>query len=150
MKNLNYKKIAFTFSLIILVGLIVISIQGIFVSGPLRKQEQDEANIHKKIQKDQTCSQINRISFKFVTYTCEETKQYVIYDENAKKIATRKKSEAQFSKVKEIVNEYQKFKDAQIQVGYGYEAPAYYIAKDIDSLVIDFDTLEVIYSSGGK
>lgn len=150
MKNLNYKKILLTCFLLLLLGLIVVSILGVYVSGPLRKQENDEAKIETTIKKEESCEVIDRISFQFVTYTCETSKNYVIFDENGEKIATRKKSEAQFSDVEKIVSDYSELEGAEVRVGYGYEAPAYYITKGIYVLVVDFDTLEVIYSSGGK
>ena len=150
MKNLNYKKLFLTCFLFILVGVIVVSILGIFVSGPLRKQEDDEAKIESLIKKEESCKMIERISFEFVTYTCETTNNYIVFDENGKKIATRKKKDAQVLEVEKIVRKYPELEEARIQVGYGYEAPAYYITQGIYVLVVDFDTLEVIYSSGGK
>lgn len=152
-KNYNIKSIIKTTILILLLVYIVYTFIGIFISAPNQIYKDKEISITEKIKKDnKKIIDVERFSFKYVTYTATTKKSYIIYDHNGKKIATRKKSEAQFDKVKEIINKkYPALKDSEIKIGYGKKNIAYVIEDGYTWLVLDFDTLkEVFYMKEGE
>ncbi|MDF9824082.1 hypothetical protein M2475_000404 [Breznakia sp. PF5-3] len=151
MKKINIKTILITLALLLLTLLIMIGVMAIFISGPVLKNQSAEEKVIDKIRNDEdTCESIDRYSFEFVTYTCETSSEYVIYDKNGKKIASRGKKEAQFDEVKEKQSKYEEFNGIEPVVSYGYDSVVYIFENDIDMLVYDFENLELLFYSGGK
>lgn len=152
-RNINVKSLLKTTLLVILLLFIVYHAISIFISAPNQIYKEEENKIIERIKKDNTkIEEIERFSFKYVTYTASTDKNYIIYDHNGDKIATRKKSDAQFDKVKEkIEKNYPSLKDSEIKIGYGKKNVAYIIENGYTWLVLDFDTLkEVFYMKEGE
>lgn len=151
MKKWNFKKMGLTCFLIFAAVLIFYVFVGIFISGPVYKQQADQQEIMDKMNASNgQCESIMRHSFKYVTYTCTSKDKYTIYDKNAKRIASREKSDAQFVAVEKIKNQYPEFKDKEVEVAYGYDGIAYMVENKSNLLIIDFDDLEVLFYSGGE
>ncbi|MDH6366074.1 MULTISPECIES: hypothetical protein [unclassified Breznakia] len=146
-----FRRFGLTAFIIFLLLIIIVSFMGIFVSGPVMKNEEVNQNIISKIEtKNKACEQVVRHSFRYVTFTCESDSAYTIYDENAKKIASRKKSDVDFQKANEIAQTYDEFKDVRVEIGYGYEGVAYVAEVGSTMLIIDFDSYEVLFYNGGQ
>lgn len=140
------------FLILLLIG-ILYSFIGIFISGGVIKDREEQNTVVEKIEnKNKKVKKVTRHVFKYITYTGETTSEYIFYDENGKRLAVRSKKETDFDKVKSILNEkYPNLADQKIKVGYGKKNPAYIIEKGHELLVLDFETLkEVFYMKEGK
>ncbi|OCN05660.1 hypothetical protein A4S06_08080 [Erysipelotrichaceae bacterium MTC7] len=150
MRNLLHR-FGLTAFIVLLLVIICVSLMGIFVSGPVLKNEYEQRRIESEIKSEnKACEQIERHSFRYVTFTCESDESYTIYDENAKKIASRKKSEADFAKANELLANYKEMANTTFSIGYGYEGIAYVANSGSTMLVVDFDSFEVLFYNGGQ
>ena len=148
MKKRNIKSIIFTILLVCIVIFLVYVLIGINITGPYHKtHDKIESVITKIEEKEKKVQSIIRHSFKFVTYTCESEDYYRIYDENGKRILSRKKEDLDFDKVKKIINKsYPELKDVDIEVGYGYKNGVYAIEDDNHTLLmLDIDTHKKVF-----
>lgn len=151
MKKFNYKKIILTCFLLFLTVLIFYGFIGVFISGPVFKQAAKEQKLETTIRKqNKACEIVERYSFKYVTYTCETEDAYVIYDKNGEKIIERTKAELQFDKVYEISSKYPEFDGMEPSITYGYDEMVYLFEKGAVFLVLDFDSLDLLFYSGGN
>lgn len=144
----NLKSIGITLLLVILLIFVFLMNMGIFVSGPKRKMEDETYRIIEKIEHGKNASKfLYRHSFKYVVYVGETKKDYIWYDASGKKIASRKKKDAQFDKVKNKMIKKGFKKDTPVTLGYGYKHPVYVIEDGYHIYYLDFDTCkEVFYS----
>ncbi len=135
MKRKNTKSIFVTIFLAIIVLFLVYFIIAINVGGPYYKNQADVQRIVTKInEEEKTDNTITRHSFKYVTYTSEDAKQYRIYDSNGDLILTRKKSKLKFDEVAKIVAEkYPELANETIQISYGYKNGVYLIENENDT-----------------
>lgn len=145
--KVNMNKILTTCALVFLLFFVVYMFIGILISGPVLKKEDEIAKAKQKIvEQYEKIENIERHVFTYVTYTGEDDRRYIIFDEAGKKIAVRYKEDAKFDEVKKLLKEeYPNLVDCEIKVGYGKNKPAYIIEKAYEKLVINFDNLRVVY-----
>lgn len=148
MKRKSNQSIFTTIVLTLVLVLQCFFLIGITISGPYYRNVQEEKQMIDKISaKEKNIIAIERHSFQYVTYTCETKNSYVIYDENGKKVLTRKKSELQLDKVKKMVEkQYPILKEQEIKISYGYKGAVYLLEnKNHTMLMLDFDTLKKVF-----
>lgn len=148
MKKRNIKSIVLTIFLIIIVIYLVYVLIGINITGPYHKtQDKIDKVITKIEEKEKNVQSITRHSFKYVTYTCESEDYYRIYDENGRRILSRKKAELNFDKVRDIIyKSYPELKDIDIQVSYGYKNGVFLVEDDnYTMLMLDIDTHKKVF-----
>lgn len=120
---------------------------GIFISGPYFQnfeKEQDVVDIILENYDNEVS--ITRNAFAYVTYTVEDEDSYIIYNEVGEYVLTRNKQSLQLDNVKQIIKEqYPSLQEAIIQISYGYDTAVYYIEYEYEILVIDYDSLEVLF-----
>ena len=145
--KINVKGIAKTVFLIFLLLFVVYTFIGILISGPVLKKESEEKAVIAKItNENKGIENIEKNIFEYVTYTGEDNKRFVIFDEKGNRLAIRYKKDAKFDKVKQMIeNEYPGLKDVDIKVGYGKNQPVYIIEKGYEKLIINFDSLRVVF-----
>lgn len=146
-KKYNFKSILLTIVLILILIGVFYSFVGIFISGGAIKDRNEQEAIVEKIEnKTKDVEKVTKNVFKFVTYTAQTQKEYVFYDENAKKIAVRNRSAAKFDEVSELIRkEYPSLEGVKIKVGYGEKNPAYIIEKEYELLVLDYNNLKKVF-----
>lgn len=145
--KINVKGIAKTVFLIFLLLFVVYTFIGILISGPMLKKESEEKAVIAKItNENKGIENIEKNIFEYVTYTGEDNKCFVIFDEKGNRLAIRYKKDAKFDEVKQMIeNEYPGLKDVDIKVGYGKNQPAYIIEKGYEKLIINYDSLRVVF-----
>lgn len=129
----------------ILIIVILINI-AIYISGPMRKYEYDQALITNKItDKYKYIHSIKRHSFQYVIYVGEGKYSYYWFDAKAKLLLHRNKEDLQFNEVKAIAKERYRINDARITLGYGYKNAVYVIHKEANQeIYLDLDTLQEV------
>ncbi len=120
---------------------------GVFISGPYFKHEAKSNKIEDKISENhKKVDSIYRNAFAFVTYTLETNKAVFVYDEKGELLLSRDKESLQYKEVEEFIqNTYPELQNVDIQISYGYDNAVYYIEKDYEILLLDYDTLEEVF-----
>lgn len=146
-KKRNIKSIILTVFLLFSLAVVIYTCIGIFISGPAIKYEEEQESIHQKIaSKKKGVTHIYKHSFQFVTYIAETNKQYLVYDKNAKQIATRTKIDAKFEEAKQAaIKKDAIFIDIEATIGYGYEEVVYTFENGNTMLLLDYETLDEIF-----
>lgn len=146
--KINWIQIIKTLILALLICVVIYIISADFIFGPIAKQKHDDQKIEDKISQKHKCEEVYKTTFKYQTYTCENKDEYIIFDINGDKKSSRKKDNSKLVKLNEIIaNKYPSYLDAKIRVGYGKNKIAFIIEKDHDFLVIDYDTLKLVFNS---
>lgn len=149
MKKIKIRKLLLTIFLWIVLVTIIFSFIAVYIRGPILKNKHDQQVIEDKISESNKNCTITRNSFKYVSYTCENTTTFIVFDRNGEEVGRRKKKDARFDEVEKIVQNYPALVGQPVHVTFGYDSVVYLIEKGTEILVIDFDSLKILMYSGG-
>ena len=144
--KLNWKSCSITVGLsIVLVAVVVVEI-ALFISGPSRKYEQSIVQEESRITSNyKNIKELTRHAFYYTTYVGEQGNQLLWFNEEGKKIVSKKKSSLQMEEATKIARETYGASDIEVTLGYGYKNPAYVIQSDVGCILLDYDTLKEVY-----
>lgn len=142
----NGKSIAFT-TLLVIILLEVIFIEiALFITGPSAKYD---AKVEKQIQNIQKnyekIENIQRHVFHYIIYIGEDEDNIVWFNEEGKPIVTKEKATLQKDKAAQEAQKLYGWKDVKVTLGYGYDQPVYVIEANNCEVLLDYDTLKVVY-----
>lgn len=131
--------------LLLLVGILYIEVAA-YISGPLRsydlkieKQKDKIKEIYPEI------SNIYRHVFQYTVYSGSVKQSIVWFNENGEVVTTRNKEDVSMEAVsKKAIDDYH-LNDFEINIGYGYDNPVYVIVSKECEVLLDFDSLELVY-----
>lgn len=123
---------------------------GLNISGPAHLNENAIVQVQQKIQKRfPAIQQIERHSFKYITYSAVVNDKAYFFDHEGGLIVEKMYNEEQKEKVKEIALS-KGFENPTIKLGYGYINPVFIIEEKEGFLYLDYDTLEIIFYMKGE
>lgn len=144
--KLHARSIGVSTGLFMLLLLVLYMGIAVFISGPSRryeaKIEAEEALILKQTPDVQD---LQRHVFQYMVYAGEAGDTYVWFNAEGKQITSRPKDSARFTEVAQLAEAAYGLTDAQVSLGYGYEAPVYVITHKEREILLDYDTLEEVY-----
>lgn len=144
-QKLNASQIAFSILLVILLVLVVFILWVLNVSGPARAYEAKIADQIEEIQTSHTAvGDIKRDVFRYVTYIGEDDTLYYWFSEEAQIITTREKTKRDDEGALQAYTDLG-YSPTSISLGYGYDGPVYRAECDGTLILLDFDTLEVVF-----
>ena len=128
----NGKSIAFT-TLLVIILLAVIFIEiALFITGPSAKYDAKIENIQRHV-------------FHYIIYIGEDEDNIVWFNEEGKPIVTKEKATLQKDKAAQEAQKLYGWKDVKVTLGYGYDQPVYVIEANNCEVLLDYDTLKVVY-----
>lgn len=134
-----------TVLLIVLLVIIYIEI-AIYISGPARAYEKKIVAQQEVIQEQYpNIKNIQRHAFQYIVYSGEDTDAYLWLNENGELVTSREKSTLQMEEVVSTLETTYGITDATIILGYGYDNPVYVAKIDNREILLDYDTLELVY-----
>lgn len=142
----SLKSIGITCCLLLLLGIVIYIVIAAFISGPIRayelKVEKQEIKIKEAYP---NISDIYRHVFQYTVYSGSIEQGIMWFNENGEVITTRKKEDLLIDEVsKKAINDYQ-MKDFEVKLGYGYDNPVYVIVSKYREVLLDFDSLDLVY-----
>lgn len=144
-QKLDASQIAFSVLLVILLLLLVAVLWALNISGPSRAYEQKINDQIKEIQEKHTAvGDVHRDVFRYITYIGEDDSLYYWFTEDAQIITTREKTTRNDEGA---IAAYAKlgYQVSSVSLGYGYEGPVYTAKSDGRLVLLDYDTLELVY-----
>lgn len=138
-----------TIGLVIVLILLMMSLWSLFISGPVRIHEQQDASMLAKIEdKVKGIQGITSHQFAYLTFNGYTKSKLVWFDAKGKVITERKIETLDYDKVEKWVKKKYGFKPETIGLGYGYDNPAYVIQQNKTLILIDYDTFVLVYKGG--
>lgn len=135
-----------TLGLILVLVLIICFVWSLFISGPVRVNEQNEATIIAKIEKKNKDIQgITKHTFDYVTYQGYDDNNLYWYDAKGNLIIKKKIKTLDYDKAKKVAKKDYGIKCDTIELGYGYDNPVYEIHGSKKMILLDYDTLARVY-----
>jgi hypothetical protein len=138
--------IGVTITLIVLILCIVSIMWALFISGPVRLQEEILAQRMEKMEEEVPgIMGITQHTFDYVTYNGYTESTLYWFDENCEIITTREIETLDYNKAKEVaLNEYG-IEAVTIELTFGYNTPCYEIVGENELIMLDYDTLSRVY-----
>lgn len=142
----SLKSISITCCLLLLLGIVIYIEIAAFISGPIRSYELKVQKQEIKIKETYpNISDIYRHVFQYTVYSGSIKQSIIWFNENGEVITTRKKENLSTDEVsKKAINDYQ-MKDFEVNLGYGYDNPVYVIVSKNREVLLDFDSLDLVY-----
>lgn len=144
--KINGKSIAMTTLLTIILLLVILIEIALFITGPSAKYdakvEKQIQNIEKNYEKIEN---IQRHVFHYIIYIGEDDENIVWFNEEGKPIVTKEKSTLQKENALAEAQKLYGWKDATVTLGYGYDQPVYVVEANNCEVLLDYDTLKVVY-----
>lgn len=144
--KINGKSIAMTTLLTIILLLVILIEIALFITGPSAKYdakvEKQIQNIEKNYEKIEN---IQRHVFHYIIYIGEDDENIVWFNEEGKPIVTKEKSTLQKENALAETQKLYGWKDATVTLGYGYDQPVYVVEANNCEVLLDYDTLKVVY-----
>ncbi len=138
--------IGFTVFLWIILILLILILWSLFISGPNRIFEEDQAHDLAKIQKNvKEIQGLTRHQFDYVVYQGYTDSTLYWFDANGDEITTREIKTLNYEAAKEKAKKEYGIKAETIELGYGYDKPVYEIRSKKKMILLDYDTLERVY-----
>ena len=144
--KINGKSIAMTTLLTIILLLVILIEIALFITGPSAKYD---AKVEKQIQNIEknyeNIENIQRHVFHYIIYIGEDDENIVWFNEEGKPIVTKEKSTLQKENALAEAQKLYGWKDAAVTLGYGYDQPVYVVEANNCEVLLDYDTLKVVY-----
>lgn len=143
-QKINGRSILFTAFLTVMLLLVIASMWALFVSGPARAYEvklaQEEEAI---ISQHDAVGNLQRHVFRYVTYSSEDRQNYYWFNTEGQVITMRAKGTRDDDAARAAAQALGM--DAEsVTLGYGYEGPVYVLQSGDTTLLLDYDTLELV------
>lgn len=117
----------------------------LYISGPARayehKIEQQEQMI---LQEHPQLQSLERQVFRYITYLGEDEQYYYWFSEEGKQIAMRSKESRSDAKALAAARKLG-FAADRVELGYGYEGPAYVLRNAEAMMLLSYDDYEWLY-----
>lgn len=144
--KLNGKSIIITIVLAIVLLLILLIEISLFISGPTAKYDAKVEQQIAAIQKDyQDIKDIQRHVFQYIVYIGQDDENIVWFNVEAKPIISKEKSTLKMDQARAEAARLYGWSDMVVSLGYGYNNPVYVIQANNCELLLDYDTLKVVY-----
>lgn len=137
-------KLISLFMILLFLILIVVN-YALNISGPAIKAETEFNQMILKIQETYPdCEDFYRHSFRYVTYSAVDDKNFYLFNHYGELIQTKSLASSKSNEAVVIATRYG-LGDAEMHIGYGYENAVYVFEHKGTYLYLDYDTLEEIY-----
>lgn len=145
-KSSPYYSIWVTLGLALLLVLLLTSIWALFVSGPARIHDQKLAEAEARITEQVPGIEgITQTTFEYITYEGYTPDTLYWFDVTGEMITSREMATLNYNKARETASTFYGVEPQTVQLVYGYTAPAYEIVGEDHYLLLDYDTLALIY-----
>lgn len=142
----SLKSVMFTVFLICLVCIVIYIEIAAFISGPARAYEEKIQEEEQKIKEQfSTITKLNRHVFQYTVYSGSVDETMMWFNERGEVITTRDMRDISIDEVSKKVLEEYAMKDVEITLGYGYHNPVYVVVSKTRELLLDIDSLELVY-----
>lgn len=146
---MKIQKVIFSGICLFLVAFLFYVNIGLNISGPANQNKIAVEQVHEKINRRfPQLKEINRHSFKYITYSAVLKDKAYFFDYEGVLIVEKPYDESQIKRVKELAAS-KGFEDVEVTLGYGYTNPVFVVEKDNQFLYVDYDTLEIVFYMKG-
>lgn len=144
--KLNGKSIIITTVLVVVLMLVLLIEISLFITGPSAKYDAKVEKQIAAIEKEyQDIKDIKRHIFHYIVYIGKDDEKIVWFNEEAKPIISKEKSTLQLEQAKQEAQKLYGWNSMEISLGYGYNNPVYVIQSNNCEVLLDYDTLKVVY-----
>lgn len=151
-KNKKEKKFIGFWLDLVLIALLVFMLAcmaALFVTGPYKIHQEKEDQAYATMTELVPAIQgITKTDFDYITYQGYTVDTLYWFDVTGQIITTRDISTLDYNKAKDAALELCGVETDTIQLAYGYTAPVYEIQGSNRFVLLDYDTLELIYERG--
>lgn len=135
-----------TVTLAALIVLIITVFWSIFISGPARIHEAQQAKVEAAIKKEVPgIKGLEENKFEYVTWQGFDDTTLYWFDNTGKVITTRPMETLDYDKVRENAGSDNDMDVESVSLAYGYDGPVYLVKGSGKMLMLDYDTLKQVY-----
>lgn len=148
---MDIKKIGITFGLFLIILFLIFVNIGLNISGPARSEQVKDQAILLQVQKRfPLISSIYEHNFKYTTYSAIVGNTAYVFDYEGILIVQKEFDESMIQEIQNIVEKDYGIKDADVQIGFGYDNVVFVVETNDQMIYFDYDTKEVIYYMKGN